>query len=116
MTAIVAFSILYAFPCAPSERTPISFSSTFISPLFYESIPVQVMVDCSHATVISALSSPALTSVEDMTRESRINYTNRMVLTACHPLPLPTIHNLGIGSPDLRPSTGGVQYQMILFS
>jgi hypothetical protein len=50
-----------------------------------------------------------------MTRESRINHTNRMVLTAClqtHPLDLPMFHNLGIGSPDLRPPTTGVQLRL----
>ncbi|KAJ8584094.1 hypothetical protein M405DRAFT_480756 [Rhizopogon salebrosus TDB-379] len=73
-----------------------SFSSTFISTLF-------------------SLSSSALTSTQDMTRESRINHTNRMVLTAClqtHPLDLPTFHNLGIGSPDLRSPTTGVQLRL----
>ncbi|KAJ8593182.1 hypothetical protein M405DRAFT_624955 [Rhizopogon salebrosus TDB-379] len=50
MAANVAFYILYAFPCAPSERTPVSLPSTFISPLF-------------------SLSSSALTSTQDMTHD-----------------------------------------------
>ena len=47
-----------------------------------------------------------------MIRESRINYTNSMVLTASrqtHPLDLPMFYNLGIALPDPRPPTAGVQ-------
>jgi hypothetical protein len=48
-------------------------------------------------------------------RESRINYTNSMVPTAgrqTHPLDLAMFHNLGIGSPDPRPPTTGVQLRL----
>jgi hypothetical protein len=50
-----------------------------------------------------------------MMRESRINYTNSMVPTAgrqTHPLDLAMFHNLGIGSPDPRPPTTGVQLRL----
>jgi hypothetical protein len=92
-----------------------SLSSTFISPWFCESIPVQVMVCCTHTKVISAPSSSVLISTQDMAGESRINYRNRMVLTAgrqTHLLALPMFYNLGIGSPDPRPSTSGIQLRL----
>jgi hypothetical protein len=54
-------------------------------------------------------------SGEDMIRGSRINYTNSLVLTAsrqAHPLDLPMFYILGIGSPDRRPLTTGVQLRL----
>jgi hypothetical protein len=68
-----------------------------------------MMVCCTHTKVISAPSSSVLISTQDMTRESRINHRNRMVLTAgrqTHPLALPMFHNLGIGL------TSGIQLRL----
>ena len=74
------------------------------------------MVVCRTLTkVISALSSSVLTSTQDMTRESPISYTNRMLLTAgrqTHPLDLSMFHNLGIASPDPHPPITGVQLRL----